>query len=140
MRYVVALLVSTIVATTAMAQTAFSADLDESASTLRAIMAKTERIQPTHYELSLSIQTDAQALLEKLIGISGRSSRVNLTMMKQGSMPDRELGLTTSTADALILALNLNLRYLDTKDKIFWSQALIAVSIAKSLRIAIGKQ
>ena len=140
MRYVVALLVSTIIATTAMAQTVFSADLDESASTLRSIMAKTERVQPTHYELSLSIQTDAQALLEKLIDISGQSRRVNLAMMRQGSVPDRELGLTTSTADALILALNLNLRYLDTKDRIFWNQALIAVSIAKSLRTAIGKQ
>lgn len=140
MRYVVALLVSTILATTSMAQTAFSSDLDESASTLRAIMAKTERVQPMNYELSLSIQTEAQALLEKLIDISGQSSRVNLAMMKQGSKPDRELGLTTSIADALILALNLNLKYLDTKDKIFWSQALNAVSIAKSLRMAIGKQ
>ena len=116
MRYYIALLISTILTTTVNAQTTYAADLDESASILRSIMAKTERTQPTNYELALSIQMEAQSLLEKLIEISGQSSRVNLAIMKQGAKSDRELLLTTSIADALILALTLNSKYLDTND------------------------
>ena len=138
MRYVIAILLFVIVSA-ASAQTVYSADLDESTSTLRAIMAKTERVQPANYEATLSIAREAQSLLERLIEISGQSSRVNIAMIKQGAKSDRELLLTTSIADALILALNLNDKYLDTRDKLFLNQALVAVSIAKSLRAGAAK-
>lgn len=126
--------------TAASAQTVYSTDLDELNSALRSIMAKTERAQPTNYDLINAIHTESQRLLENLIEIASQSTRDDLSMMKKGAKSDRELLLTASIADALILALNLNSKFLYTRDKLFWNQALAAVNIAKILRAGTAKQ
>jgi hypothetical protein len=121
------------------AEGTFAADLDQLASGLRAVMAKAERAQQLDKKARNAIQDDSQKLLEKMIEISSQASRVHTELLKSGLSPDRELLLVASTADSMILALNLTWRYLDVPEKVFWTQALAAVAISKTLRAAAAK-
>jgi hypothetical protein len=136
MRYIIPLLL-TIAVTIVQAQTMHTEDLTELAGTLRSLMARTERISPADRAGRLAIQEESLELQKKLYRIAEEAGHANLALMRTGGTPDRHLLLVVAIAQSLVLAKNLTLSYLDTRDKVFWTQANSVASVARNFQAAI---
>ena len=126
-----------IFANAAHAQENYIKDLAELFGKFSDLIAKVERASPTNVASVIELQTLAVELLPKLGQLSQEAAKRNLALLKSGEKNNKRLLLISSSADSLLLADNLLLRYIYTNEAIFIDQSNAAVAIARALQQSI---
>ena len=120
----------------AFSQSMYDEELSQLSGALRALMVRAERTGPRDETGAIAIQKELFELSKKLHRLEEEAMDTNLELERKGNAPDRQLLLVASISHALDLAASLASNYLDTRDKVFWSSAIGAAQLARTMQAA----
>lgn len=130
-------LVLSLLPRTSSAQTGYDEELTQFAAETRSLMLRAERLNLRDQLTQRDIQVALFDLMKRLHRLEEEAMATNVELTKRGSASDRKLLLVASIAKALDLAQSLTGYYLETRDKLFLTQASIASSSARAMQAAL---